>query len=220
MKEYADSFNAGSNRKKSKECRKAQYQREKKQKWLEKSGSHISAEQKATAIAEIKEIQRYLKSIPYSNPMDKGYKRVFYIRYADDFLIGVIGSKEDCAKIKEDICGFLADILKLELSNEKTLITHAQKSAHFLGYGIYIRKSNLAKRDCIGRLKRDYVGRVVLEVDSATIKARLLDYKAMKLTYVNGKEIWKPTSRYSLKDNDDLEILEKYNSEIRGFYNY
>jgi Type II intron maturase./Reverse transcriptase (RNA-dependent DNA polymerase). len=143
-----------------------------------------------------------------------------YVRYADDFLIGIIGSKEDCVKIKEDIRSFLEDVLKLELSSEKTLITHAQKSAHFLGYGIYVRKSNLSKRDCMGRLKRDYVGRVVLEVETKTIKAKLLDYKAMKLTYVNGKEIWKPTARYSLKDNDDLEILDKYNAEIRGFYNY
>lgn len=42
----------------------------------------------------------------------------------------------------------------------------------------------------------------------------------MKIMYVNGKEIWKPKARYFLKDNDDLEILDKYNAEIRGFYNY
>ena len=42
----------------------------------------------------------------------------------------------------------------------------------------------------------------------------------MKITYVDGKEIWKYKARYSMKDNDDLEILRTYNSEIRGFYNY
>lgn len=152
--------------------------------------------------------------------MDETFKRLQYVRYADDFLIGVIGSKSDSEKIKDDIRNFLAENLKLELSEEKTLITNAKKSAHFLGFDIYVRQSNLTKRDKAGKLKRDYTGRVVLEVTTQTIRAKLLEYKAMKLTYVEGKEIWKATSRYSLKDSDDLEILDKFNSEIRGFYNY
>lgn len=51
--------------------------------------------------------------------MDDTYKRLKYVRYADDFLIGVIGSKEDCKEIKENIKQFLAEKLKLELSDEK-----------------------------------------------------------------------------------------------------
>ena len=82
----------------------------------------------------------------------------------------------------------------MELSDEKTLITHAQKSAHFLGFGIYIRQSNLPKRDKLGRMVRNYGSRVVLEITTDTIRRKLLEYKAMKITYVNGKEIWKPTA--------------------------
>ena len=67
---------------------------------------------------------------------------------------------------------------------------------------------------------RNYGGRIVLEVESSTIRDKLLSLKAMKITYVDGKEIWKYKARYSMKDNDDLEILRTYNSEIRGFYNY
>ena len=73
MREYAESFNVGSRRKKTKDFRKAQYQREKKQKWLDENGAQINAEQKAEAIAEIREIQHYSKSIPYSDPMDEKY---------------------------------------------------------------------------------------------------------------------------------------------------
>lgn len=51
--------------------------------------------------------------------MDNGYKRLKYVRYADDFLIGVIGSKEDCQRIKEDIKNFLEPELKFEFSDEK-----------------------------------------------------------------------------------------------------
>lgn len=171
-------------------------------------------------VAAIRKVEKDRNTVPYGIAIDADYQRMQYIRYADDFLVGIIGSKQDCEKIKEDVRLFLANAFNLELSDEKTLITNAQKPAHFLGFNIYIRKSNLSKRDCMDRLKRDYVGRVVLEVSNLTIKKKLLDYKAMKLISHNGKEIWKPKARYSLKDGDDLEILDKYNSEIRGFYNY
>ena len=51
--------------------------------------------------------------------MDESYKRMQYTRYADDFLIGVIGSKADCVQIKKDITKFLKNQLDLELSAEK-----------------------------------------------------------------------------------------------------
>ena len=73
-------------------------------------------------------------NIPPSDPMDNNYARLVYVRYADDWLCGVIGSKEDCKKIKEDFKNFLKEQLQLELSEEKTLITNAQKSAKFLSY--------------------------------------------------------------------------------------
>lgn len=152
--------------------------------------------------------------------MNKDYARLFYVRYADDWLCGVIGSKEDCRKIKEDFKNYLWNNLQLELSEEKTLITNAKKSAKFLSYEIRVRQSNLTKRDKAGRLVRNYTGRVVLEVSNETIKKSLFDTGALKLLYHNGKEIWKPKAIYRLKDCDDLEILDFYNSKIRGFYNY
>lgn len=64
---------------------------------------------------------------------DPLFKRLQYVRYADDFLIGVIGSREDCLKIREDIAKFLLGI-QLTLSLEKTRITHASTTAaSFLG---------------------------------------------------------------------------------------
>ena len=168
----------------------------------------------------IRELEKERVNIPQSDPMDSGYARLHYVRYADDWLCGVIGSKKDCITIKEDFKKFLSEKLQLELSEEKTLITNAQKSAKFLSYEIRIRNSNLTKRDKVGRLVRNYTGRVVLEVSSDTIKKHLINTGAMKMIYHNGKEIWKPKALYRLKDCDDLEILDYYNSMIRGFYNY
>jgi group II intron reverse transcriptase/maturase len=70
---------------------------------------------------------------------DPNYKRIKYVRYADDFLIGVIGSKDDCVKIRDKIHQFLFDELKLNLNLDKTKITHARDDkAHFLGTDISI----------------------------------------------------------------------------------
>ena len=84
--------------------------------------------------------------IPFGDEMDENYKRLKYVRYADDFLIGVIGSKADAQSIKDDITKYLSDVLALELSEEKTLITHSSKAAKFLGYEIDVMTSNTTKR--------------------------------------------------------------------------
>ena len=217
MQEYILKFNKGKDRKRNPEYRKLEVKRRNLVEKLKKAESKAD---KDIILKDIRQVEMERRNVPYSLPMDENYKRMQYVRYADDFLIGVIGSKKDCEKIKKDIAEFLFRKLGLELSQEKTLITHGQKKAHFLGYSIYVRKSNLPKKDKLGRMVRNYGGRVVLEVESSTIRDKLLSLKAMEITYVDGKEIWKPKARYSMKDSDDLEILRTYNSEIRGFYNY
>lgn len=217
INEYISKFNRGKDRKRTAEYRKNEVALSKARNALKNASNEA---ERQTAISSIRQLEKERVNIPYSDPMDKSYARLFYVRYADDWLCGVIGSKDDCIKIKEDIKNFLYNELQLELSEEKTLITNAKKCAKFLSYEIRVRQSNLNKRDKIGRLVRNYTGRVVLEISSETIRKNLLETGALKLVYHNGKEIWKPKAIYRLKDCDDLEILDYYNSKIRGFYNY
>ena len=77
-----------------------------------------------TLLQEQKVLRAQMLRLPAKSQTDK---RINYVRYADDFLIGVIGSKEDCVEIKARIKAFLADKLKLELSDEKTLIIRTAK---------------------------------------------------------------------------------------------
>ena len=217
MSEYASGFSKGAEKRRNPEYRLLEVKRGKLVKML---NADIDEAERIRIVAEIREVEKERNTVPYCLAIDPDYRRMKYVRYADDFLIGIIGSKQDCDKIKEDLKEYLTDNLMLELSDDKTLITNAQKPARFLGFDVYVRKSNLSKRDSMGRLKRDYGSRIVLSVSTETIRRKLLDYKAMKLTYVNGKEVWKPKARYNMKDSDDLEILDKYNSEVRGFANY
>ena len=111
--------------------------------------------------------------------------------------------------------------MKLELSDEKTLITHSEKKARFLGYDIFVRRTNATKINSLGYTRRFLSGTVCLEMPMEIMRKKLLDYNAMEIVKtVKGKENWKPKARSYMINNDDLEIMEQYNSEIRGFRNY
>lgn len=177
-------------------------------------------QQRATIQTEIRCVQRAILNTPASDAMDSGFTRLQYVRYADDFLVGVIGSKTDTVALKGEIAQYLKDSLRLDLSMEKTLTTHANSKARFLGYEIFIRKSNQPHKGKCGRVQRQFGNKIVLEVPKALIRDKLLDCGAMKMMVHNGKESWKPKSRDFLKDHNDLEILDRYNGEIRGIRNY
>jgi group II intron reverse transcriptase/maturase len=86
---------------------------------------------------------------------DPEYKRMRFVRYADDFLIGVIGSKAECEAIINKIFEFLLNELNIKLNLDKTKITHAQDSvAHFLGTDIII--TPLSKRPLRSIISKRY----------------------------------------------------------------
>ena len=223
MAQYAQTFRQGDKRRINPDYKKTLDKRRGKQEWLKRNEHKISQEQKAAVKAEIDEINQYLRTIPYVDPMDDGYKRLVYVRYADDFLIGVIGSKVDAKQVKADVGQFIRQQLHLELSQEKTLITHGSDFAQFLSFQITTSTEQNSTRAKAGYIKRSYTGRIKLYVPKEKWLKRLLSYGALKIQYDknNGnKEIWEPICRSGLRNLDDLEILNQYNAEIRGLYNY
>lgn len=217
VKEYIRHFDKGTKRRSGKESNDLTNERKRTVRKLKKIKDGT---EKAALVARLKAIEQERAAFPSGDEMDGSYRRLKYIRYADDFILGVIGSKEDALRIKEDIKSFLSESLALELSEEKTLITHTGKSAKFLGYEITVTRNNHQRRDVQGRLRRTYGKRVRLNVSMATLRDKLLEYGAMEIKLRNGKEIWKPKCRSGLIFNDDLEILDRYNRETVGFCNY
>ena len=217
IKEYITKFDKGKRRKDNPIAKQLGHR---KAKLVEKLRNTVDETKRKQLFAKIREIVKERLKYPAGDEMDDSIKRLKYIRYADDFLIGVIGSKQDCIQIKEDIKQFMADKLKLELSDEKTLITNTRKHAKFLGYDVFVRKSNDTRRDKNGHLTRSLDHKIVLYVTTETMRKKLLEYDAVKITKQNGKEVWKPKGRPYMRCLDDLEIISQYNSEIMGFYNY
>ena len=109
-------------------------------------------------VKEFKDSRRKKMDQHYYNPFEEGFKKIQYNRYADDFVIGVIGSKKDAEKIKEDVKIFLQEKLHLEMSEEKTKVTHSSKPVRYLGYDFKVIHSKNMKRCKNGDMKRVWYG--------------------------------------------------------------
>lgn len=217
IKEYAAKFRKGDRRSINPEY----WRLNNKKNWLKKKLQKTSDEQmQKSYLYEIAQLSKQMLSTPHKDAMDADFRRMQYVRYADDFLISVIGSKSECETIKADITQFMREQFKLELSDEKTLITHAQDKAKFLGYEIFIRKSDAVKRNKDGVLKRDFNGAVVLTLNSAVIQKKLTEYNALEVRNIDGKDIWWSKPRRYMTPMKPEDILAQYNAEIRGLYNY
>lgn len=217
MDEYANKFNKGTKRSRNKDICKLNSRVH----YLKRRINEVEdVNVRTRMVEELHEKQKLILTMPSGNDMDANFRRLKYVRYADDFLIGVIGTKNECEKIKADITKFMQEKLRLEMSQEKTLITNAQDSAKFLGYEIYVRRDYATKRNSNGTVRRYFNGNVILHVSREVIKNKLLSLEAMKVVTKHGKETWLSKGRTCMIDNEAHEIVSQFNTEIRGFYNY
>lgn len=156
---------------------------------------------------EVRALQRQARSISSRDPNDPNYRRLWYVRYCDDFLLGYIGSKQEAQEIKERIGEWLKIQLKLELSPTKTLITHATDTpAKFLGYEIINQQS--ATKYTNG--KRSVNGRIALRVPQSVIDKKCQQYMR------NGKPVHIPQRRL----DSDYSIVSAFGQEFRGVVQY
>jgi hypothetical protein len=170
--------------------------------------------ERAELINEYKEYSKELRRTPSKSQTDKKLK---YIRYADDFIIGINGNKEDCVLIKSKLSDFLKNTLKMELSEEKTLITHSDNYARFLSYDVRVRRDSTVKRDKNGIKKRSLNNSVELNVPfKDKIDKFLFSHEIVKIK----NDMTIPCERISLFNLTDLEIVNTFNSELRGLCNY
>ena len=173
-----------------------------------------AAEEREKLIAMVKQMRKELRTIPAKETSDK---KIVYVRYADDFLIGVNGTKEECQQIKQCLKEFLEQYLQLELSDEKTKITHSSENARFLGYDISVRRNNQTKKRSDGVIQRTLNQTVQLLVPlQDKIQKFLINKGIAKIN--NGKLESKHVNALTVLT--DLEIVDKYNAQTRGICNY
>lgn len=208
--ELAREFNCKGKIYTNKEYESVRYQMRKLNPLIEQAEST----ERKLLIKQKKEIRTKLLKIPYKAQVDKKIK---YVRYADDFLIGVNGSKEDCQTIKKRLSEFIWNELKMELSEEKTLITHSSNYARFLDYDVKIRRNNdVRKAGNTTQRTLSQTAELVIPLNDKIMKF-LFDKKIIVQVKDGKIKSW---ARLSLTRCSDLEIVTAYNAELRGICNY
>ena len=181
----------------------------------------LGAEEQKKRARILRQMRAEQRNLPTHPLRETSYKSLQYVRYADDFLVGVVGSREDAERLKQDLAVFLKEKLGLTLSAEKTKITNTAQYARFLNYDIYVSRSQDIKRLKNGKRQRVYYGVVKLRMPQEKWAAKLLELGAIRISKdVSGKERWKAMPRGKLMNRTDIEILSRYNAEVRGLYNY
>lgn len=223
MDEYKASFDMRKTdwRKRSYEYNHAIYMLDKYRKETRRLWGSLNDVEKKSRVKGQKALALELRNTPAHNAFDETLKTVQYMRYADDFIVGVIGSKTDAERVKADIKNFLSERLKLTMSDSKTKVTHSGDKARFLGYDITVSRAQDFTKRSDGVIQRSNAYTVKLLVPREKWVSKLLEYKAIKVTRtVDGKERFKAMHRGKLINHSDIDILTAYNQEIRGIRNF
>lgn len=183
----------------------------------------LSPQEREILLEQKKELLKLRASTPSGDQEDPKFIRVKYVRYADDWIVGVIGSKKLAQEIKERIGRFLLDEMKLTLSEEKTHIRHAKtEPAFFLGTIItvgdngeqVIRETERKQNDQDVTFNRRSTGW------TPTLKAPVK--KIVQRLHLNGfcdgNGFPEPKTVWSVLD--DEQIIDRFNAVLLGITNY
>jgi len=161
--------------------------------------------------AAAKTLKRQLWTLPSVDNTDPEYRRLRYTRYADDFILGFTGPKNEAESIKRQICEYLEQRLKLTLSAEKTLITHAgDEKAKFLGYEINVARKGVPVTEQGGDEKRAASNCIMLRMPKSVVQ------KYRERHSRNGKVVHSG----ELIQDSDYTIVQRFQSINRGLFNY
>lgn len=219
MKEYIQKFNHGKGRASDKEYNRKSNDiyrlRKKYQKIKDQEGNNVELLREITK--QIKAVQAEREKMPWGNPYDENYRRLMYNRYADDFIVGVIGSKREAKEIADNIIQFIENKLCIEIATEKFHIKHATQGVQYLGYDVHSYSGQKVLRNKInGKYTRS---RTTKERVQLIIPEEKLWKYAKNRGYGDYYKNW-TFSRPEILHGSDAEIIETYNAELRGLVNY
>jgi group II intron reverse transcriptase/maturase len=164
-------------------------------------------------IETVKRLERERRLLPSIDTQDPNFRRLRYVRYADDFILSFIGPKSEAKDIKAAIAEFLQNELRLEMSPTKTLITHAStQHARFLNYAIkvYYVDDKLSNRPNTPSKMRSINGCIRLGIPFGLVDEYTKPYMRRG----------KPIHQAGLLMCSDAHIIDAYQSKYRGIANY
>ena len=217
MAEMKARFDRGAARRRSAHYLECAKQIQIRRRMIERRRANNNEGEIPALVEQIREWEQRRLEAPSVDPFDAGYRRLRYCRYADDFVVGIIGSKAEARSVMAQVRTFLAERLKLQASEEKSGISKASEGVTFLGYDLKTYGDGRTKRMVKGgrpitmRVPDD---RMQLHVPVDRL-ARFAERQRLGNLHTNQGE-----ARCELINNDDVVILTGYNALMRGFAEY
>jgi len=166
---------------------------------------------------EIRRIDQLRKQLPSGDPFDTEYKRLHFCRYADDFIVGIIGSHQDAERVRQEMRNFIEETLKLTIAEEKSHIQPSKKGATFVGYEVKTYSG-----DRIVKVKRG-PRHTTFKAVSERLQLHIPSGKQQQFCSDKGYGDYATTKaahRRGLTQQSDAEIIIAFNGELRGLMNY
>jgi group II intron reverse transcriptase/maturase len=179
-------------------------------------GPDATPEAIAEADAKIADLARQMRSLPSKDAFDPSYRRAWYARYADDFLLGTVGTKEEALGLKTAITEFIIE-LDLAIAPEKTRVVKSEKGVIFLGYTVQVENAKRMTR--VTAHNRTVTKRMASRQIKLAAPFERLRRFANSHGYGN-LDTLHASSRPGLTSTEDAEIISLYNAEIRGLLGY
>jgi hypothetical protein len=212
--EVIQAFNIGKKRARNPEYKNLQG----KIRWIRKK---ITQETNPETIVDLKSrakiLSKQLRTMPSVNPFDAQYKRMRYVRYCDDFLLGITGSRQDAEQVMTEVTEFLAKDLNLKVSKDKSGIRHSKQGVIFLGYEVRsYTNDKIIKIKVNGThtTKRTICEKIDLYLPETKLE------KFCKSKGYGTYQTAQANRRAELLRLSDLDIVSTYNAELRGLANY
>jgi group II intron reverse transcriptase/maturase len=218
MKGMKERFNVGAKRKLNKNYLVHSYTiRRLSRKWKNLKGKEASKKELRAVQKEIKRVQQQRRKLPSGDPFDSDYKRLHYCRYADDYVIGIIGSRADAEAVREEVKRYIQETLKLTIAEEKSHICHSKEGVNFVGYQIKTYSGDRIVK--VRRGLRHTTCKSVSERLQLHIPPGKLQQFCEARRYGNYRTT-QALHRPELLMLSDAEIILAYNGELRGLANY
>lgn len=217
MEEQICLFNRGKGRRENPEYAKLRVRMMLLRRTYERTKDTATKEELEAIKDELDKVYAERQLIKWGDPCDENYKRLTYCRYADDFVIGVIGSKSDAERIAGIVRSYVEKELRLSIAEDKYHIRHASKGVRFLGYDVKSysgQKIIRVKSGSCNIPQRSVSERIQLIIPKDKIQAFAKQHGYGD--FYNHK----PECRHGITCGSDAEIVSTYNAELRGFCNY
>jgi group II intron reverse transcriptase/maturase len=229
MKIKIKEFGKGERRKPNPEYKRILQNRANRIKWIRQgfgaSGFPANDQKVIRWKQDVDDLGEQLTVMPSVLMDDPDFKRMRYVRYADDFLIGIVGSKHEAMQVMDDIAEFVESGLKLEVSKEKSSVVDPKQGLVFLGYEVKCRRENKRVKCVVGHnsdgSKTHAVKRTITEhIHLGVPRARIHKFCSLRGYGNYDSKSDCSHGKYAMTYLSDYEIISQYNAEMRGFANY